>query len=510
MKIQQLIPFLLLIFLWSCKTPQQLTQVDSKLVEFTILQINDVYEIAPIEGGAVGGLARVAQLKKDLLKENPNTIAVIAGDFLSPSLIATLKLNGERIAGLQMVEALNAMGMDYATFGNHEFDISDPKVLQRRIDQSEFRYVSSNAWFDDGQKTRPFTQILDGQKQEVPPYAVHEFKTLNGKSAKVAIIGTVLPFNKADYVHYLPVEESFRKANQAAQKEADMVLGLTHLNMDEDIALAKAVPGLPLFMGGHEHVNLNHYIENTIITKADANAKTAYVHRVKLDLQTGLSDIQSTLVDIDASIPEEPKTAAIVERWQQQVGDILLGMGFEPKRPLMKTKTPLVCTEALIRTRPTNFGQLTCEAILQAFPDVDIPMINGGSMRLDDNLSGQVIAYDILRTFPFGGAIVTTELPGSALNTILNTSLIDNLGEGGYFQLLEVSGERDQWRIKDQALDTNATYKIALPKFVAEGREARLELLADYPFIELEQVRVKGQVVKNDIRNIVIAYMEGL
>lgn len=510
MKIQYLSLSILLIFLCACKTTQQLPPADVSIVEFTILQINDVYEIAPIEGGAVGGLARVAQLKKDLLKENPNTIAVIAGDFLSPSLIATLKLNGERIAGLQMVEALNAMGMDYATFGNHEFDISNPQVLQKRIDQSQFRYISANAWFTDGGAPRPFTQLVNGKAQDVPPYLIHEFQTSNGQVAKLAIIGTVLPFNKADYVHYLPVEDSFKKAYQTAKKESDMVVGLTHLSMEEDIALAKAVSGPSLFMGGHEHVNLNHYIEKTIITKADANAKTAYVHRVKLDLNSGLSDIQSTLVPIDSSIPEEPKTAAIVTRWQNQVGEILSSMGFDPQQALMKTKVPLVCTEARIRTQPTNFGKLTCEAILQAFSNVDIPIINGGSMRLDDDLNGQVIAYDILRTFPFGGAIVTMEVPGKALNTILNTGLLDNQGEGGYFQLLGVSGERDQWSLKNQPLDLQATYQIALPKFVAQGKEARLELLADYPFIELEQVSVKGQVVKNDIRNMVIAYMKGL
>ena len=49
------------------------------------------------------------KVKKELISENPNTIAILSGDFLSPSLMATLKLNGEKIAGLQMVESLNAM-----------------------------------------------------------------------------------------------------------------------------------------------------------------------------------------------------------------------------------------------------------------------------------------------------------------------------------------------------------------------------------------------------------------
>ena len=474
-----------LLFFFGCATTQKIVPADP--IEFTILQINDVYEIAPIEGGAAGGLARVAQVKKDLLKQNPNTIAVIAGDFLSPSLIATLKLDGERIAGLQMVQTLNAMGLDYATFGNHEFDISDADLLQSRIDQSEFEYVSANAFFTDGKTTRPFTQVLNGQKQDVQPYAVHQFKGKNGQTLKIAIIGVVLPFNKADYVHYEDVEASFRKAYAAAQKEADLVLGLTHLNMDEDIDLAKAVPGLPLFMGGHEHVHLNHFIEKTVITKADANAKTAYVHRFKYDPASGFHDLQSTLIKIDDSQKEDPSTKEVVDRWQSQVNTILIDMGFKPDQKLMKTQEALVCTESLIRNQPTNFGALTCEAIQAAFPDADVSLVNSGSMRLDDNLNGTIIEYDILRTFPFGGSIVEVEVPGSALNTILNTGLIANKNEGGYFQIRNVSGAKDAWKVGGKAIVATQNYKLALPQFVADGKEARLSIFGSANNVRLSK-----------------------
>jgi 2',3'-cyclic-nucleotide 2'-phosphodiesterase (5'-nucleotidase family) len=74
--------FLALFFLLSSCRVSREAAVQS--VDFTILQINDVYEISPLEGGKSGGLARVATVKKELLRENPNTIAVLAGDFLSP------------------------------------------------------------------------------------------------------------------------------------------------------------------------------------------------------------------------------------------------------------------------------------------------------------------------------------------------------------------------------------------------------------------------------------------
>ena len=96
---------------------------DDGKISFTLLQLNDVYEISSIQGGKFGGMARVKTIHKELLKENKNTLLVMAGDFLNPSLIGTMKYNGERIRGKQMVEVMNAMNFDVAAFGNHEFDI---------------------------------------------------------------------------------------------------------------------------------------------------------------------------------------------------------------------------------------------------------------------------------------------------------------------------------------------------------------------------------------------------
>lgn len=76
--------------------------------------------MTPVEGGRFGGLARVATLRKALLADNPNTITLLNGDFLSPSALGTATYNGESLAGAQMVTALNTMGLDYVTFGNSD------------------------------------------------------------------------------------------------------------------------------------------------------------------------------------------------------------------------------------------------------------------------------------------------------------------------------------------------------------------------------------------------------
>ncbi|MCP6769728.1 hypothetical protein NL529_33265, partial [Klebsiella pneumoniae] len=79
---------------------------------------NDLYEITPISGGHEGGMARFATLRAQLLRQNRNTYTILAGDFLSPSVLGTALNNGQPIAGAQMVAMLNAVGLDYATFGN--------------------------------------------------------------------------------------------------------------------------------------------------------------------------------------------------------------------------------------------------------------------------------------------------------------------------------------------------------------------------------------------------------
>ena len=63
----------------------------TRFVDFTILQLNDVYDAMPVEGGRRGGLARVTTLYQQLREENPNIFSVMVGDFLAPSAIgATL------------------------------------------------------------------------------------------------------------------------------------------------------------------------------------------------------------------------------------------------------------------------------------------------------------------------------------------------------------------------------------------------------------------------------------
>src|ERR1700760_4610416 len=55
-------------------------------VRVTLLQVNDVYQFPPVDGGQRGGLARILTLRKQIMKESPNTLFLLAGDTISPSV----------------------------------------------------------------------------------------------------------------------------------------------------------------------------------------------------------------------------------------------------------------------------------------------------------------------------------------------------------------------------------------------------------------------------------------
>src|SRR6185295_3193896 len=55
-------------------------------IRVTLLQLNDVCQFIPVDQGTRGGLARVMTLKKEVEKESPNPLFLLAGDTISPSV----------------------------------------------------------------------------------------------------------------------------------------------------------------------------------------------------------------------------------------------------------------------------------------------------------------------------------------------------------------------------------------------------------------------------------------
>lgn len=479
------------------------TERVSNKISFTILQLNDVYEISPMNKGKVAGLARVATLREQLLVENQNTISVMAGDFLSPSLIGTMKINGQRVSGEHMVETLNALKLDYATFGNHEFDLKETDLINR-INQSQFNWTSANSFHQTDSGTFSFEKM----GVSIPKYIIHEFKNKNGSVLKLGIISVTLPFNTKKYVKYEDIFNSFSQTFDLIKNDCDVVIGLTHLNLEDDIRLAKKNPDLLMILGGHEHVNSSNIVGKVQVKKADANAKTAYVHRITIDLDSKLKQIESELVAITDSIEEDKDVKAVVDKWNKISNENLNALGYDPDLVIYKTSDTLDILESSIRNGVTNFTKLTMEALAYAAPSTDVQLCNSGSIRLDDILTGNIYQYDILKTFPYGGDLTIMTITGEMLRKTVEISISDNKNTGGYLQMGGVELINDECLVNGKKISDSKTYKVLIPSFVAAGNEKNLEFLKNAPSNKPETLGPNK--VKNDIRNIVIDYLAGL
>src|SRR5215203_3465690 len=99
-------------------------------VRFKILQINDVYKIEGLEGGQVGGLARVRTLRKLLESDGTRVLVMHGGDALFPSVMS------KYLEAKPVVDVMNLLDGDGAKFdpwmmvgfGNHELDKSDDRI----------------------------------------------------------------------------------------------------------------------------------------------------------------------------------------------------------------------------------------------------------------------------------------------------------------------------------------------------------------------------------------------
>jgi 5'-nucleotidase len=461
----------------------------------TLLHLNDTYEIIPLNRGRVGGLARVATLRKELTRQNRHTYTVHAGDFLSPSALGTAKVDGKRLAGKQMVAVLKSTGIDHLTLGNHEFDLGKPEFDDRLKELTEETWhplFSTNVTDLGG---RPFPKV--------PRYRVLEVKNANdpGSPLRIGLVGVTMKTVKAkdNYARFeSPIDSvlSVAKEWKDTGPKVDSIVALTHQPLGDDEALAKAVPQLDLILGGHEHDNTHRRLAPTpgptpscyaAIFRADANARTVYVHHLIYDVEKKrLKRIQSHLKPVDDTIPEDPDTAATVKTWVEAAYRAFRADGFNPDEELTALDAALDGRETKVRNGPTNLTDLICDAMVGALrrgaPDKRLALFNSGAVRIDDILpSGPITVYDVLRILPFPGDVWAVDMKGELLQRVLDEKE-RRRGTGGFLQARPVTSEGEgkerRWLIHGRRLDPGETYHVAISDFVLAGREEGFEFLS--------------------------------
>ncbi len=425
-----------------------------------LLHLNDVYQISP--AGGHGGLAEVTTLIKAEEAGADAVLLTFGGDLLSPSVMSGLT------KGEQMVSLFNAMGVDVAVYGNHEFDFGDD-TLATRVGESEFPWLASNVIGAGG---TPFGGAQSLWTTEVGQYKVGFFGLVTPETEELSSTG--------DTVSFTPPVEAAAAAVAALQEDgADVIIALTHLTIADDRALAAAVDGIDVILGGHEHIPITFYSNNVLIHKSGTDAQFLGVVDIVIDEVERRGNVsvvtypQWRMVSTRGVAPD-PEIAVLVEKYNKQLDDELnIAIG--------KTDTALESVRASVRTKETTMGNLIADAI-RAETGTDVSIANGGGIRGDRvyEAGTTLTRKDIVTELPFGNTTVVVELKGSDLLAALENgvSRVEDV-QGRFPQVSGMSfvydpakeaGARiEEVKVGGELLDPDKTYSLATNNFILGG-----------------------------------------
>lgn len=430
-----------------------------RTLRITVLQLNDVYQISPVDKGKNAGLARVATLRKNILAGSPNTLFFLSGDTISPSVASTV------FKGEQVIAVWNAIGLDYAALGNHEFDFGNDVLIQR-MKESKFVWLGSNVIDRDTGKT------FNG----MPPYVIRNFD-----GVKIGIIGLLTTDTKTssspgDNVRFIdPIATARRLVPQMRAAGARIIIAVTHLAMSEDKNLART--GLiDVILGGHEHELLQSQAGRTPIFKWGSDART--LGRIDLNINPTTRRIESidwAGIPVTDATPDDPAAAAIINEYETR-------LSAEMDKPIGRTAVTLDALNANVRNRETNLGNLIADSLRQG-TNSDVVIFNGGSIRANTTFAiGALTKRDVISILPFQNPVVKIEATGAQIKAALENGVSRVVEESESGRFPQVSGLAFEYdgrnpsgsrvvkvTVNGEPLDEKKTYSLSSNAYLIGG-----------------------------------------
>lgn len=381
--------------------------------QVTVFYINDTH----------GNVTKVSKLKPahdNFRKNNKKTaLTVGAGD---------LYLGGDIGRNSAMTKIYNALKMDYATAGNHEYDAGS-RFYADNMANAKFTTVVSNI---NVPTKNPLQKRLKDKK-------LVKSTILMKNGTRFAILGTspsdkdIGAKDKSDKVSVMTIEETISILNQEVEKlEAqgvNKIILLSHSGYDSDLQIASKTGGIDVIIGGHTHDALNGVnkednavskknlvkslrCEPVIITQAGSdNANAGYLD-VLFDKNGVLIEdkIQNNLVKLE-KYPNSKKIDKILNKSIGKNENIAqVTMPFLPscEDEERKAENPVasILADGMLR-RGQAYG-------------AEVAFFNAPSMK-SSAVSGDITTYDIkYRMLPYDDDIVVAELTEKQFVDLLN------------------------------------------------------------------------------------------
>lgn len=284
---------------------------------------------------ANNGMARLYTYIQQVRAENPNTILIDAGDDIQGTIMTDDLYNKTPEEPHPVIAAMNYMGYDAMTLGNHEFNWGIP-TMQTILSQAEFPVLAANVTDADGN------------------YVTGAGWTIVEKDGvKVAVIGVVTPDVPIWDGGKEGIEDAtFEAANVAVGKaidaigdQADVIVVSAHMGMyaefDEEGGSDSAQkilddnPEIDVLQVAHNHVVVNEKQGDVVIGGVRNGGRDIARFDLTLDKDNNVVDAAVEIVDMtDVTPSQEIRDIALVAEAHQKTIDYIAGGTDESGEPL--------------------------------------------------------------------------------------------------------------------------------------------------------------------------------
>lgn len=467
----------------------------------TILHLNDTHSnLLPgtprdASGNALeGGAARAATVIAQHRAEEENVLVLHAGDaFIGDPMYNIPAALNQEVPEFAVLD-MPPFQLDAMVCGNHEFDFGIDAMYAVLMNMNPgFPLLSANMVTQ-----APYDALY-------APY-IKKSTIINRGAFRVGVIGVTTPYTNRSLtlpgpVYFEGVDQTeMAKVMQDVATEAgklrmvdgcNVIVLLSHNGMALDKLFALNVPGIDVIVGGHDHiatkstVKIKNQYTNEDVHIVQTEGFFRQIGSLELRLHNNQLHVQHySLIDLDATVPEHPVIAQVVDNVRQQI-DAAVG----PLLPISLFTTQIgYCngffTElATSLTQPgkhdTHVGNLVADAFMN-LPGVDIGLEPSGSTA-QPLFAGPITTLDVYRmigygadnTNPLGYPVMILSMKGAAIAAGLEAALSEI--EIDDEMLMQVSGNL-QYFYDPQAsigqrlkgilyngvpLDMSATYSVA-------------------------------------------------
>lgn len=294
----------------------------------------------------IGGYARLATQIERERRADPEALLLDAGDFSMGTLFQTIFT--EEAPELRL---MGAMGYDAVTLGNHEFDYRSqglaamlqkalasgdplPAFVAANVDRGgtagEAADVQNDAEHTNG---TPVERSVRALREALDDVGTRDYIIIERYGLRIGVFGITgydaiesAPMNEIGFLD--PIERAKEVvAAMQSEEDPDLIVCLSHSGtwddpeVSEDRLLAKEIPAIDVIVSGHTHTRQAAPLQvgSTLIVSAGEYAGFLGKLTVVLAGDSGWLVVAFELLPIDASIPEEPSIAAMVDGFLEKV-----------------------------------------------------------------------------------------------------------------------------------------------------------------------------------------------